>query len=85
MKNLKKAESGQADREAAVRATFSLPGQAIRDIEQLRMLLGRRGVLLNRSELVRLGLAALHRLPERELMQVVDSLQRLKAGRPPLV
>ena len=66
----------------AVRATFSLPSQAIEDLDDLRRSMGKRGFLLNRSELVRLGLAALRRLPEKQIRQEVEALDRLKAGRP---
>lgn len=66
----------------AVRATFSLPDSAITEIEDLRTELARRGVILNRSEVVRLGLTALRQLSEKELLRSVHELDRLKAGRP---
>lgn len=83
MKHLSRAADLPSDvAETATRATFSLPSQAVDEIEQLRSEFGKKGVLLNRSEVVRLGLAALRRLPERQLLLAVHSLERLKAGRP---
>lgn len=66
----------------AVRATFSLPASAIAEIEDLRTELAQRGVILNRSEVVRLGLIALRQLSDSECLRSVDELDRLKAGRP---
>jgi Arc/MetJ-type ribon-helix-helix transcriptional regulator len=67
---------------SVVRATFSLPYEATEEIEQLRKKFGRSGSPLNKSEVVRIGLAALKSLDKSKLQEAADRIVKLKAGRP---
>jgi len=69
-------------KEGVVRATFSLPGSALTDIEAIRKKLALDGYILNKSEVVRVGLAALDTLSERHIKKAIGDIERLKAGRP---
>ncbi len=65
-----------------IRATFSLPNSCLEQLDRLQVKFGRKGHILNRSEVVRIGLAALERMKQNDLQSTVDYVQRLKAGRP---
>lgn len=67
-----------------VRATFSLPHDATEEIKKLVRKFGQCDRTLNKSEVVRIGLATLKRLNKNELQQAADRLVKLKSGRPPL-
>jgi hypothetical protein len=73
--------SRQKQPEEATHATFSFgPGDRDR-VEDLRTRLGRQGHLLNRSEIVRLGLLTLERQRDAEVESIVKQLPRLRPGR----
>lgn len=80
MNNLEKSRSKKKPH--AIRATFSLPSETIEDIEGLRQKFAKDGHILNRSELIRVGLAALDTLSERSARKLISEIERLKAGRP---
>jgi hypothetical protein len=66
-----------------VRDSFTMP---IEDYERIGALKERcigLGVAMKKSELLRAGLAALDRLPDKSLAQVIASVERVKTGRPP--
>jgi hypothetical protein len=78
----------------AAAAKASRPGMVIRDSftmpaadYALIALLKKRciglGVAIKKSELLRAGLAALERLPDESLAQVVAAVESVKTGRPP--
>lgn len=85
MKDIKrKGKGGNSEKKiGVVRATFSLPSSALSEIDLLRKRLAMDGVILNKSEVVRVGLAALEGLPSRELRKAINEIDRLRAGRPP--
>lgn len=65
-----------------VRENFSFPPSDSELIDALRKRAGRGGVLLNRSELLRAALAALHRLSDAEIAQIGAQVPKIKTGRP---
>ena len=65
-----------------VRENFSLPPADSELINELRKRAGRGGVLLNRSELLRAGLAALNRLSDAEIAAIAEQVPKIKTGRP---
>ena len=74
--------SGQPERAKVVRDTFSFPPQ---EHERLKALMNRYPALYRRatrSELVRAGLGLLETLSDEELAEVLDTVERLKPGRP---
>lgn len=75
----KPRESGGAK---VIRATFSLPDSCLEQLDRLQVKFGRKGHILNRSEVVRVGLAALEQMKQDELQSMVAYVERLKAGRP---
>ncbi|MDR3575390.1 MAG: hypothetical protein P4L50_16135 [Anaerolineaceae bacterium] len=82
MKHLSKKTTHQEMATKAVRATFSLPASTIDEMERLRQKLAAVGFILNRSELVRVGLVALESLSGRNIERAIAEIDRLKAGRP---
>lgn len=67
-----------------VRATFSLPHDTTEDIKNLVRKFGQCDRTLNKSEVIRIGLATLKRMNKNELQTAADKLVKLRAGRPPL-
>jgi len=63
--------------------TFALPIDDSQRIERLRVALAKRGHLLNRSEVVRLGLLALEGLSGERTNTLVAKLERRRPGRKP--
>jgi Arc/MetJ-type ribon-helix-helix transcriptional regulator len=82
MKHLSKKNTDQKTAPKAVRATFSLPASTIDEMERLRQKLASVGFILNRSELVRVGLVALELLSGKNVEKAIAEIDRLKAGRP---
>lgn len=82
MKQNLRASARLREPNRVVRATFSLPSSAVSEIEDLRKKLAAAGYILNRSELVRVGLAALTSLKSKEAERAIAKISRLKAGRP---
>lgn len=75
----------KVSREKVVRTTFSLPNSCIEQLDRLQVKFGMKGHILNRSEVVRIGLATLERMKQDELHSAASSVERLKAGRPKLL
>ena len=67
---------------AVIRENFSFPPGDSELIEVLRKRAARGGVLLNRSELLRAGLAALSKLSDAEIAAICDQVPKIKTGRP---
>lgn len=65
-----------------IRETFSMPPDESARIDQARMRAARLGVILNRSEVVRAGIAALALLDEDQLAEVAGNVEKIKTGRP---
>jgi hypothetical protein len=66
-----------------VRDSFTMP---IEDYERIAALKERcigLGVAMTKSELLRAGLAALDRLPDERLTQIIAKVEKVKTGRPP--
>lgn len=62
-------------------ATFSIPTEDAARIEHLRLEVARAGHLLNRSEVVRLGLLALEGTNSATINDLVSKLSRKRPGR----
>lgn len=84
MKNYPQKKDVPTTGSKVVRATFSLPKSCVDQLDDLRLKFGRKGHILNRSEVVRIGLAALEKLPSTEFQAALADVERLKAGRPNL-
>lgn len=67
---------------AIIRETFSLPPGDSALIDQLRQRSAAQGVMLNRSEILRAGLAALSELSDSKLVEIGNSVPKMKTGRP---
>ena len=73
--------SSRSKDEASKHATFSFgPGDHAR-IDELRIRMGQKGHLLNRSEVVRLALLSLESLGDVEIDDIIERLRRLRPGR----
>lgn len=67
---------------SVIRATFSLPHSVADEINKLRKRFAQNGHMLNKSEVVRAGLAALGQIPRSKLGDTLSGMERLRAGRP---
>lgn len=67
---------------AIIRETFSMPPEDSLLIDKLRQRAAVQGVMLNRSEILRAGLAALLNLSDAELAEVGSKVPKMKSGRP---
>ena len=65
-----------------IRETFSLPPDESARIDAMRMRAAKAGVMLNRSEIIRAGIAALTQLDEAPFLTIANNVPKLKTGRP---
>lgn len=63
-------------------STFSIPPADGDRIDRVRLRLAQAGHLLNRSEVVRLGLIALDDVDQNIIGTLVERLDRMRPGRP---
>ena len=74
--------SSTPEREGVVRMAYSIPASETEMIEEMLLQAARHGCRINRSELVRTALYALRQMDEGDFMQAIQSLDRLRPGRP---
>ncbi len=65
-----------------IRETFSLPPGESAQIDTARRRSAMAGLMVNRSEIIRAGIAALQVLDDATFLQVVSTVPKLKTGRP---
>lgn len=65
-----------------IRETFSLPPDESARIDAMRMRAAKADVMLNRSEIIRAGIAALTQLDEAPFLTSANNVPQLKTGRP---
>ena len=82
MKNMQMKNASERKTDRVVRATFSLPASAIEEMNHLRIKLARAGHILNKSELIRVGIASLSEAAAKNAAKAIHKIDRLKAGRP---
>ena len=70
------------DPSKVVRDSFTMPIADYELIATLKERCIRLGLAMKKSELLRAGLAALHRLPDDALKGVVEAVESVKTGRP---
>ena len=79
------AESGEAERsdklEKVERDSFSMPAREHKRIKSLREALGKDGMLVSKSELLRAGLALLAEHDTAEIARLVKALPRVAKGK----
>ena len=66
-----------------IRDSFTMPSFDYDLIAAVKQRCLQLGVSITKSEVLRAGLNALMAMPEGELRRVVESLQKVKTGRPP--
>jgi hypothetical protein len=74
-----KATTGEG---SIIRETYSLPPSDSALIDQLRQRTAAQGVMLNRSEILRMGLAALKSMDDASLATLGSAVPKMKTGRP---
>lgn len=62
--------------------TFTIPKADSRLISEIQSRCRRHDITLNDSEVMRAGIAALMHLPDKKFIRAVNSLVKLKRGRP---
>lgn len=68
--------------EKVVRDSYTMPPGEYETISRVRKRCLKRGVVVNKSEVVRAGFAVLDRLSDRELFELIEGLTKVKTGRP---
>ncbi|HKA54211.1 MAG TPA: hypothetical protein VKJ47_11165 [Candidatus Binatia bacterium] len=68
--------------EKVIRDSFTMPSGDYRKITQLRAKCLKAGMNMTKSEILRAGLHALEELPLESLRAVVQSVEKVKTGRP---
>ena len=70
------------NRKRVIRDSFTLPSDDYELITAIRERCLDSRVTINKSEVIRAGLHALNEMSNEELLAVVDSLTKIKTGRP---
>ena len=65
-----------------IRDTFSMPSVEYEVIAEIKDRCLEKKVVVNKSQVVRAGLALLQAVSDKELMDVIGKLTKVKAGRP---
>jgi hypothetical protein len=65
-----------------IRDSFTIPSNEYELISRIKRRCMKAGVSVNKSEILRAGLAALSEMSDRELAQAFGRLVRVKTGRP---
>lgn len=68
--------------EKVVRDSYTMPPKEYGTISRVQKRCLKRGVVVNKSEVVRAGFAALDRMGDRELFELFQGLAKVKTGRP---
>jgi len=68
--------------EKVIRDSFTTPSRDYAKIMQLKAKCLKAGLSVTKSEILRAGLHALERLPMEDLREVIESLEKVKTGRP---
>lgn len=76
----KAEEAGRAAK--VITASFTIPADEHRAATELITRLLKRQKVVSRSELVRAGLVLLRRLSDKQLMELIESLPKVRPGRP---
>ena len=63
--------------------SFKFPVNEHEQIQELILDYAKRGEIVNKSEIIRLGLAMLKKATVSERIHALDNLQRVRVGRPP--
>jgi hypothetical protein len=66
-----------------IRDSFTIPDDEYETISLIKKRCMKAGVSVNKSEVLRAGLAALNGMSDKELAKVFQDLARVKTGRPP--
>lgn len=84
-KILKEEKSKKKDKRKKtkmVRDSFTMPENEYLHIAALKKKCLKAGVLVKKSELLRIGLSCLAKLSDAALIQAVEKLEKIKTGRP---
>jgi hypothetical protein len=67
-----------------VRDSFTMPVEDHGLIERVRHLCLKRMMVVSKSEVLRAGVILLNKLPEKEIIEIIKNLPKVKTGRPPI-
>jgi hypothetical protein len=68
--------------ERVVRDSYTMPPAEYETLSKVQKRCLKRGVVVSKSEVVRAGFAALARMSDRELFELIEALVKVKTGRP---
>ncbi|HWS86430.1 MAG TPA: hypothetical protein VN282_05685 [Pyrinomonadaceae bacterium] len=68
--------------ERVVRDSYTMPPAEYETLSKVQKRCLKRGVVVSKSEVVRAGFAALARMPDGELFELIETLVKVKTGRP---
>jgi len=69
-------------KERVIRDSFTLPSKDYELIAAVRQRCLNSAININKSEVIRVGLHALMAMPEEDLVELVNNLEKVKPGRP---
>lgn len=69
-------------KERVIRDSFTLPSGDYELIAAVRQRCLNSAININKSEVIRVGLHALMAMPEEDLVELVNNLEKVKPGRP---
>jgi hypothetical protein len=72
----------QSSKDRVIRDSFTLPAADYELISAIRQRCLNTAVNVTKSEVIRAGLHALNQLPDKDLLQVIECLAKVKTGRP---
>jgi len=75
-------EGKELKRPKVVRDSFTMPEDDYRKIKQLKARCLKEGVSIKKGELLRAGLHALEKMNKRQLLEILNNIERVKTGRP---
>jgi hypothetical protein len=76
-------QTNKEKRPKLVRDSFTMPENDYSKIKSLKLRCLQMGLEMKKSELLRAGLLALETLDDTELRVTLDTIEKIKTGRPP--
>jgi hypothetical protein len=67
-----------------IRDSFTMPEEDHGLIERVRHLCLKKMMVVSKSEVLRAGVKLLNTLPEKEIIEHIKALPKVKTGRPPI-
>lgn len=67
-----------------IRDSFTMPEEDHALIERVRHMCLKKMMVVSKSEVLRAGIQFLNKLPEKDIIELIKNLPKVKTGRPPI-